>query len=117
MKISIGKAANILGVSKQTLRRWEAQGKIKVHRTPQNHRRYDISSLQDYSPKKHPTDSAKTTIGYARVSNHDQKNDLLRQAALLQSYMAKQGWTYEIIQDLGSGLNYNKKGLKKLTQV
>ena len=117
MKISIGKAANILGVSKQTLRRWEAQGKIKVHRTPQNHRRYDISSLQDYSPKKHPTDSAKTTIGYARVSNHDQKNDLLRQAALLESYMAKQGWIYEIIQDLGSGLNYNKKALKKLINL
>jgi excisionase family DNA binding protein len=46
MKISIGKAANILGVSKETLRRWEKLGKIKVIRTPQNHRRYDLSSLQ-----------------------------------------------------------------------
>lgn len=87
MKISIGKAANILGVSKQTLRRWEAQGKIKVYRTFQNHRRYDISSIQDCAPKKQPSDSKKITIGYARVSSHDQKNDLIRQASLLESYM------------------------------
>lgn len=113
MKISIGKAANILGVSKQTLRRWEKEGKIKVFRTPQNHRRYDISSIQGYS-KKQPLNNEKITIGYARVSSHDQKNDLITQSNLLEAYIAKNGWKYEIIQDLGSGLNYNKKGLKKL---
>jgi len=116
MKISIGKAAKILGVSKETLRRWEKQGKIKVFRTPQNHRRYDISSFQDYSIRK-PIENNKITIGYARVSSHDQKKDLTRQAELLESYLAKNGWTYQIIQDLGSGLNYNKKGLRKLINL
>ena len=29
-------------------------------------------------------------------------------------YCASNGWQYEIIADLGSGMNYNKKGLKKL---
>ena len=29
-------------------------------------------------------------------------------------YCARQGWTYEIISDLGSGMNYHKKGLKRL---
>jgi len=116
MKLSIGKIANILGVSKQTLRRWESQGKIKVFRTPKNHRRYDLSELDGFS-KNRQTSSEKITIGYARVSSHDQKEDLIRQAELLESYLAKNGWSYEIIQDLGSGLNYNKKGLKKLINL
>ncbi len=51
---------------------------------------------------------------YARVSSHDQKEDLVRQVALLESYCAANGWTYEILQDLGSGLNYHKKGLRLL---
>lgn len=116
MKISIGKVANILGVSKQTLRRWESQGKIKVFRTPKNHRRYDLSELEGFSKIK-PINSKKTTIGYARVSSHDQKEDLIRQAKVLESYCATHGWTYEIIQDLGSGLNYNKRGLRKLINL
>ena len=58
----------------------------------------------------------KRTIAYARVSSHDQKEDLQRQASVLESYCACHGWTYEIVQDLGSGLNYHKRGLKKLIQ-
>lgn len=116
MKISIGKAANILGVSKETLRRWEKEGKITVFRTPQNHRRYDLSNFQSLSYKK-PLETNKITVGYARVSSYDQKNDLKRQTDLLESYLVKNGWRYEIIRDLGSGLNYNKKGLRKLIHL
>ncbi|MGC8732890.1 MAG: IS607 family transposase, partial [Halothiobacillaceae bacterium] len=54
------------------------------------------------------------TIAYARVSSHDQKDDLERQKQELELYCAKQGWTFEVIADLGSGMNYNKKGLKRL---
>lgn len=53
-------------------------------------------------------------VGYARVSSHDQKDDLERQIQVLELYCAKQGWTFEIINDLGSGMNYHKKGLKTL---
>ena len=53
-------------------------------------------------------------MAYARVSSHDQKEDLVRQVALLESFCAGNGWTYEVIQDLGSGLNYQKKGLQQL---
>jgi predicted site-specific integrase-resolvase len=60
--------------------------------------------------------SKKQTIVYARVSSHDQKEDLKRQVDLLSSFCAVHGWSFEIIQDLGSGLNYAKKGLKKLIQ-
>jgi predicted site-specific integrase-resolvase len=58
----------------------------------------------------------KPTLIYGRVSSRDQKDDLLRQVARLETYCAAQGWKYEILTDLGSGLNYQKKGLKLLIQ-
>lgn len=112
MKISIGKAAQELGVTRETLRRWEHSGKIISERTPKGHRRYDKARLLENFPRK-PL-SEKRTVAYARVSSHDQKNDLSRQVSLLESFCASHGWHYEVIQDLGSGLNYNKKGLRKL---
>ncbi len=54
------------------------------------------------------------TIAYARVSSPDQKDDLERQKQVLELYCARQGWTFEVIADLGSGMNYHKKGLKRL---
>ena len=112
MKISIRKAAEELGVSRETLRRWESSGKINVERTPKGHRRYDLAKLRGIIPRN--TASQRRTIGYARVSSHDQKSDLVRQVSVLESFCANHGWSYEIFQDLGSGLNYSKKGLKKL---
>lgn len=114
MKVRIGQAAKELGVSRETLRRWETAGKIQVERTPNGHRRYDLSKLHGIAPR--PPLANRLTLAYARVSSHDQKEDLIRQVALLESYCAANGWTYEVIQDLGSGLNYNKKGLQQLIQ-
>ena len=51
---------------------------------------------------------------YARVSSHDQKEDLVRQVGVLSDYCAVHGWEHEVIQDLGSGLNYDKRGLRLL---
>ena len=56
----------------------------------------------------------KVTLAYARVSSHDQKEDLKRQILVLESFCASHGWEFEILQDLGSGLNYNKRGLRTL---
>ena len=54
------------------------------------------------------------TIAYARVSSDDQKDDLERQKQVLELYCARQGWTFEVVADLGSGMNDHKKGLKRL---
>lgn len=112
MRVSIGRAAKELGVSRDTLRRWEAAGKIEVERTPNGHRRYDLAKLRGVVPRK--ALSGRATLAYARVSSHDQKDDLVTQVALLESFCAVNGWTYEVLQDLGSGLNYNKRGLRQL---
>ena len=56
----------------------------------------------------------RVTIAYARVSSQDQKEDLKRQAQVLELYCAEHGYKYELITDLGSGMNYYKKGLTAL---
>lgn len=113
MKLTIKEAAEELGVAQETLRRWEVEGKIIAERTKGGHRRYDISKLKGVKPRE-KEEKKKRTIGYARVSSHDQKEDLKRQVGLIESYCAAQGWDYEIVQDMGSGLNYDKKGLRIL---
>jgi putative resolvase len=112
MKLRISQAAKELGVSPETLRRWEAAGKIEVERTPNGHRRYDLTKLYGLVPR--PPDASRPTLAYARVSSCDQKEDLVRQVSLLETFCAANGWTYEVIQDFGSGLNYNKKGIQQL---
>lgn len=113
MKVSIKKAAEELGVSIKTLRRWEEKGKIKAERTHGGHRRYDLRDLRNLRVSQRKA-GERITLGYARVSSHDQKADLVHQANLLETYCISHGWQYEILKDMGSGLNYQKRGLKKL---
>ena len=111
--VGIGEAAEVLGVSMTTLRWWEADGKLAAEHTAGGHRRYDLAKLRPELYRA-AADAARKTIAYARVSSHDQKADLERQKQVLELYCAEQGWTFEVIADLGSGMNYNKKGLKRL---
>lgn len=110
--LPISDAADLLGVSITTLRRWEVEGRLVPTRTVSGHRRYDLSKIKP--DLYHATDSSLKTIAYARVSSHDQKTDLERQKQVLELYCARQGWEFEVIADLGSGMNYHKKGLKRL---
>lgn len=110
-KLSISEAAKIKGVSVSTLRRWESEGKLIPERTASGHRRYELSQLLGIKSE------LSYTIGYCRVSSHDQKKDLERQKEVLELFCAQKGWQYEIIEDLGSGLNYSKKGLKRLIRL
>ena len=109
--ISIKEASELLGVTSKTLRIWESEGKLISHRTEGGHRRYVVSELL----KNKKDDSI--TICYARVSSHDQKDDLVRQKLVLESYASSKGFDFEIISDLGSGLNYKKKGLIRLIKM
>ena len=56
-------------------------------------------------------------MAYARVSSHDQKADLTRQEQRLEKVCIENKYDFEIISDLGSGINYNKKGLNKLIKM
>ena len=107
--IKIGEAAKILGSSPAQLRKWELTGELlPARKTKGGTRYYDSNTLLNSHS------DSKITICYARVSSHDQKADLERQQIMLESYCAAKGWQTETIKDLGSGMNYRKKGLKNL---
>ena len=101
------KASEILGVHPNTLRSWESTGKIKAIRTPSNQRLYDVTSItvNKETPKK--------SICYCRVSSAKQKDDLQRQI----NYLKEQFPNYDIITDIGSGLNFKRKGLQAILEL
>lgn len=115
---SIGELAAVLGVAIITLRRWHAAGTlVPAGPTPGGHRRYDISQVRQVLGLAGPTEE-QVTLGYARVSSHDQKEQLQTQAQRLQEYCKAQGYANtEVITDLGSGMNYKKPGLLKLLRL
>ena len=115
MKVSIGPAAQELGVHPDTLRRGEKTGKIEVERTPTGCRRHDLAKLRGLAP--HGAPSARTTLLCARVCSHDQQDHIARQAALLESFAAANGWTYEVLRDPGSGRNYGRTRSRKLSRI
>lgn len=109
--LSIKEASELLGVTTTTLRNWEKEGKITSVRTEGGHRRYQVQDLIGGKKEK------MLTVAYARVSSQDQKDDLKRQELVLEAYCSRQGYDFEIISDLGSGMNYKKKGLVKLIKL
>jgi predicted site-specific integrase-resolvase len=110
--ISIKKASELLGVTPKTLREWEKIGKIKPIRLKSGHRRYELNSL--FTNNKN---EEKITVCYARVSTNEQKGDLDIQYQILENHCNSKGYIYQIIKDLGSGLNYKKKGLIQLIKL
>ena len=67
-----------------------------------------LSQVMNVKPKN------RITIGYCRVSSHKQKDDLERQIDNVKTYLMAKGQPFEIISDIGSGINYKKKGLREL---
>ena len=109
---TINKFAKIIGVTPQTLINWDRSGKLHPHHTSSNGYRYysedqlnAVTGIQA-APKK--------VIGYCRVSSLKQKDDLERQVDNLRTYLYAQGQPFEIITDVGPGINYKKKGLQDL---
>ena len=110
--LSIGEAAAALGVAVATLRRWHRQGRLlPALRTLGGHRSYASETVRSASGAQRPPYGK--TICYARVLSHDQREQLLTQAARLERNCHAAGFAHvEVATDLGSGLNYWKKGLQ-----
>ena len=109
---SIHKFAKILGVTPQTLRNWDRRGKLHPHHTAENSYRYYSEEQLHEVLKTQPKPNR--VIGYCRVSSPKQKDDLARQVENVRMYLLAQGEPFEIIEDIGSGINYKKKGLLEL---
>lgn len=120
--LNIKEAASYLNVSQDTLRKWDRADKLKPLKTVGGHRRYDTDILDEFigTKKRQCENTPISCATYARVSSHEQKQkgDLDRQSQRLSEYCAKKGLlvTY-IIKDVGSGLNDNRSGFVKLTDL
>ena len=88
----------------------DSSGKLKPHHLgPNGYRYYSENQLQELISNNR---IEKTVVGYCRVSSKKQKDDLHRQIEAVKTYISKYYEKFEIIQDIGSGINYNKPGLK-----
>ena len=106
----------ILGVTAQTLRNWDKEDKLKPTYVKSNgYRYYSEESILSYTQER-KTKKNLNVIGYVRVSSKKQKDDLERQKENIEKYLNEKYEHYEIIEDIGSGINYNKPGLLKLIE-
>ncbi len=121
-------ASEIIGVHQRTLYLWEEKGLIETIRTAGGKRLYNVEkylkekicieenkvnntvcdNLDELDNKK-----GKLNICYVRVSSNGQKDDLERQ----KTQMVKLYPKLLIIEDIGSGLNLNKRGIKKIINL
>ena len=113
---STKKVTEILGVTAQTLRKWDKEGKLKPSYVKSNgYRYYSEESILSYTQER-KTKKNLNVVGYARVSSKKQSDDLERQINNLNTYISSKYDSFDIITDIGSGINYNKPGLKKLIE-
>lgn len=97
-----------LGVCNRTLRTWALNGKVDHILTEGGWRKYNVDK---YLKQNNLLEKKK--ICYARVSSYDRKEDLARQIA----YLAERYPDHEIIKDIGSGINFKRKGLQKIIEL
>ena len=118
------KALELLGISGMTLLKMEDQNKIEIIKTSGGHRKYNVQKYINANKKKVDEKidlnikninkiNEKINICYIRVSTHGQKSDLEHQ----KEFMIKKYPKYEIIEDIGSGINFNRKGLRKIIKL
>ena len=121
------KTSEIFGVHQRTLYQWDAKGLIETIRTPGNKRLYNIEkymknngytnenkneikyadNLDDLDEKE------KLNLSYVRVSSIGQKDDLERQKSLIKDKYPE----HIMIEDIGSGINLNKRGIRKIIKL
>lgn len=116
--LSIGKMAKSLGVTEQTLRNWDKSGRLKpAYIAESGYRYYTEEQLAKAKGLFYTDSQEKKVIGYCRVSTKKQSESLERQISCVSQYCIARGYQYEIISDIGSGINYSKTGLLQLLNL
>ena len=106
--------AKMLGVSVRTLQRWDKDEELKAYRNPSNRRYYTHNQYVEYIGKTNQEEDKRKVVIYTRVSSAGQKNDLKNQKAFIKQYANAKGIIVDkILEDIESGLNYNRKKWNK----
>jgi predicted site-specific integrase-resolvase len=122
--ISIGEAAVFTGLSQETLRRYFTKGQVSGFTSAGGQRRFEVENLKSLCARNLQTSSdnengiekrqvKRKDIIYARVSSKKQADDLERQIQFIKQEIINSGKNpddFELISDIGSGINFNKKG-------
>lgn len=116
--IGIKETCKILGIKEWSLRRYP-EDKLPVHRTPKGHRRYLLSDVMSLLGKTLVENKVGVAI-YCRVSSQDQKShgNLDRQKCRVLEYCVKNKYeVLYVLEDVGSGLNDNRKKFHSLLDL
>lgn len=113
--VTVGKASLLTGLDPQTIRKLADEASIACYRTPSGQRRINLKSIQEMcNPPFHDKEKSslqKENYIYARVSTKKQVDDLSRQV----EYLRRPEYTeYVLIKDIGSGINFKRKGLSAI---
>ena len=106
--------SKILNVTVFTLQVWDRKGKLKAYRTPTGRRYYTEKQINEVLGINQTIEKRKV-IAYSRVSSKNQKDDLKNQANFIREFCNSNGIIIdEYIEDIGSGLNYNRINWNRL---
>ena len=115
--MSIGKFAKELGVTPEHVRTMHRTGEVIPARISEKGTRYySEEQLRDLKNSRTPQIEEKV-VAYCRVSTKSQKDELEKQVENVKSYMYAKGYSFEVITDIGSGINYKNKGLHELISL
>lgn len=115
--MSIGKFAKELGVTPEHVRTMHRTGEVVPARISEKGTRYySEEQLRDLKNSRTPQREEKV-VAYCRVSTKSQKDELEKQVENVKSYMYAKGYSFEVITDIGSGINYKNEGLHKLISL
>ena len=111
----INEFAKMINVSVRTLQRWDNEGTLKAFRTPTDRRYYTHTQYLAYIGESSQGKNRGKTVIYTRVSGRGQKDDLINQVQFLRQYANAKGIIVDLVlEDIGSGLNYNRKKWNQL---
>lgn len=115
--MSIGKFAKELGVTPEHVRTMHRTGEVIPARISEKGTRYyseeQLRELKNSRTRRRD----EKVVAYCRVSTKSQKDDLEKQVENVKSYMYAKGYSFEVITDIGSGINYKNKGLQELISL
>lgn len=115
--MSIGKFAKELGVTPEHVRTMHRTGEVIPARISEKGTRYYSEEQLRELKNTQFSQREEKVVAYCRVSTKSQKDDLEKQVENVKSYMYAKGYSFEVITDIGSGINYKNKGLQELISV
>lgn len=113
----LSEVSKMTSISVVTLRLWIKNKKINYTKTQGNHYLISEEEIMRIFNLKQKNEPKRKIIGYCRVSSKKQEDDLKRQIDYVKQYCITKGYSFEIIEDIGSGINYNKNGLNLLINL